>query len=85
MQAVLDALHENHTWDVVSCPPSVKPIGCKLVYSIKLKSDGSLDQYKVSLVALWNRQEYGVNYDEAFAQVAKMTTVRTILAIAASQ
>ena len=50
-----------------------------------MKSDGSLDRYKARLVALRNRQEYGIDYDETFALVAKMTMVRTILAMAASQ
>lgn len=80
----LDALHANHTWDIVPCP-AAKPIGCKWVYSIKLKSDGSLDRYKARLVALGNRQEYGIDYDETFAHVAKMTIVRTVLAIVNSQ
>jgi hypothetical protein len=44
-----------------------------------------LDRYKAYLVALGYKQEYGVDYEETFAPVAKMTTVRTILAIAASQ
>ena len=61
------------------------PLGCKWVYSIKVKSDGSLNMYKARLVALGNNQEYRVNYEETFVPVAKMTTVRTILAIAASQ
>jgi len=85
MQEELQALQENHTWDIVSCPPTVKPIGSKWVFSIKLRSDGSLDRYKARLVALGNRQEYGIDYEETFAPVAKMTTIRTILAIAASQ
>ena len=76
---------QNHTWDIVPCPPTVKPIGSKWVFSLKLRSDGSLDRYKGRLVALGNKQEYGVDYEETFAPVAKMTTVRTILAIAASQ
>ena len=85
MQAELQALEENHTWDIVPCPPTVKPIGSKWVFSVKLRSDGSLDRYKARLVALGNKQEYGVDYEETFAPVSKMTTVRTILAIAASQ
>ena len=85
MEAELQALEENHTWDIVSCPPNVKPIGSKWVYTVKLKSDGSLDRYKARLVALGNKQEYGLDYEETFAPVAKMTTVRTILAIASSK
>lgn len=50
-----------------------------------LKSDGSLDRYKVRLVALGNNQEYGLDYEETFAPLAKMTTVRTLIAIGATQ
>jgi len=55
------------------------------VYSIKFRSNGTLDRYKAWLVALGNKQEYGMDYEEIFALVAKMTTVRIIIAIAASQ
>ena len=71
MKEELDALVQNHTCDVVQCPPSVKPIGCKWIYYIKLKSDGTLDRYKARLVALGNRHEYGIDYDETFTPVAK--------------
>jgi hypothetical protein len=70
---------------VVPCPSIVKAIGYKWVFSIKLCSDGTLDRYKACLVALENMQEYGVDYEETFAPMAKMTTVHTILSIAASQ
>ena len=54
-------------------------------FYVKLRSDGFLDLYKACLVALANKQEYEIDYEETFALVAKMTTVQTILAIAASQ
>ncbi|RVW56410.1 Retrovirus-related Pol polyprotein from transposon RE1 [Vitis vinifera] len=60
------------------------PLGCKRVYSVKVQSNGSLDHYKARLVALGNNQEYGVNYEETFASVVKMTIVRMILALIAS-
>ena len=65
-------------------PPTIVPLGCKWVYSVKVRSDGSLDRYKARLVVLGNNQEYGVNYEETFAPVAKITIVRTILALVAS-
>lgn len=85
MNEEIAALEANQTWDIESCPSTVVPLGCKWVYSVKVRSDGRLDRYKARLVVLGNKQEYGVNYEETFAPVAKMTTVRTILALAASK
>lgn len=81
----LDALQENQTWDVVLCSVMVKPIRCKWTFSIKINSDGLLNRYKAWLVALSNRREYGIDYDETFSPIAKMTTICTILATVASQ
>ena len=85
MKEELDALDHNHTWNIVDCLSAVKPNGSKWIYSIKLKFDGSLDRRKARLVAIGNRQEYGIDYDETFAPVAKMTTIRLLLAIADSK
>lgn len=54
MKEESDALAENHTWDIVTCLPHVRPIGCKWVYIAKLKSDATLERYKTRLVALDN-------------------------------
>jgi len=85
IETELLALEENQTWDIVPCPLSIKPLGSKFVFTIKLRSDGSIDRYKTRLVVLGNKQQFGLDYEETFAPVAKMTTVRTIIAIAASE
>ena len=64
--------------------PGKKPIGCKWVYKIKLKSDGTLECYKACLVAKGYTQEYGIDYQKTFSPVIKMPTIRCILSIAAS-
>lgn len=70
---------------MVLCPINIKAFNCKLVYSIKLCSNETLDRYKARLVALENQQEYGVDYKETFAPVTKMTIVRTVIFIVTFQ
>lgn len=81
----LQALLDNHIWDIITCPLGVKPLRCKWIYTIKLRAHGSIKRYKARLVALENRQEYGFDYKETFAPLAKMTTVFTVIAIASSK
>ena len=51
MEMEIVALHRNHIWDLVEQPPNVNVIGCKWVYKLKHKPDGSMERYKVRLVA----------------------------------
>ncbi|XP_021831999.1 uncharacterized protein LOC110771952 [Prunus avium] len=85
MQAELDALMHNDTWTLVPLSTGHKPIGCKWVYKIKYHSDGSVERYKARLVAKGYTQLEGIDYQETFSPTAKLTTVRCLLAIAASR
>lgn len=50
MNKEFDALQANLTWDIVELPPSKKPIISKWVYTIKFKSDGTIERCKTRLV-----------------------------------
>ncbi len=78
-------LDVNATWELVALPKDKKTIGCKWVYKIKHNVDGSVSRYKSKLVAKGYAQTYGIDYEETYSLVAKMTTIRVIIAMAATK
>ncbi|GJV22574.1 retrovirus-related pol polyprotein from transposon TNT 1-94 [Tanacetum coccineum] len=85
MDNELHALERNGTWTIENLPKDKKALGCKWVYKIKRKSDGTVERFKARLVILGNHQVAGIDYNETFVQVAKMVTVRVLLAVAAAK
>ena len=78
MKEKLDALHKTRTWDLVDLPFGKSAISYKWVYKIKTRSDGTVDRYKARLVAKGFTQEYGIDYEETFASMARLSSVRTL-------
>ncbi|RVW49048.1 Retrovirus-related Pol polyprotein from transposon RE1 [Vitis vinifera] len=79
------ALEDNHTWKLVDLPQGNKVVGCKWVFAVKVNPDGSMVRLKVRLVARGYAQTYEVDYSDTFSPIAKLTSVRLFISIAASQ
>jgi hypothetical protein len=86
--AMLDemtAIEANGTWELADPPHHLRPIGLKWVYKAKKDAAGIISKYKARLVAKGYVQCQGVDFDKVFAPVARLESVRLLLAHAANE
>ncbi|MCO5550934.1 hypothetical protein L7F22_004429 [Adiantum nelumboides] len=82
MKSEMDSLHNNGTWDLVPLPKGKKALPCKLDYKMKVVPGDDKPIYKAHLVAKGFKQEHGIDFNEIFLQVVKMTTLCMVLGLA---
>jgi hypothetical protein len=83
IKAELVALERIGTWSLTERPPGANVVGSKWVLRIKKNAAGEIEKYKARLVAKGFTQIYGVDFYETYAPIAKLSSFRLLLAIAA--
>ncbi|GJV64788.1 zinc finger, CCHC-type containing protein [Tanacetum coccineum] len=72
----------NNTWVLSDLPPGCKPLGCKWIFKRKLNVDGTIEKFKARLVIQGFRQKSGIYYFDTYAPVARISTIRLLIALA---
>ncbi|CAA7399994.1 unnamed protein product [Spirodela intermedia] len=85
MEEEMASIEENRTWSLVDLPHGRRAIGLKWVYKVKRDENGAVAKYKARLVVKGYAQRQGIDYDEVFAPVAQLDTVRLLIALAAHE
>ena len=84
MKDEMDSLLRNQTWELTELPSGKKALHNKWVYRVKNVHDGS-KRYKARLVVKGFQQKQGIDYSEIFSPVVKITTIRLVLAMVATE
>jgi hypothetical protein len=85
MKAEMDAVEKNRTWELADLPRGHSAITLKWVFKLKRDEVGTIIKHKARLVARGFLQREGINFDDAFAPVARIESVRLLLALAARE
>ncbi|CAL8990800.1 unnamed protein product [Prunus brigantina] len=85
METELEMIEKNDTWELVKRSSEKPVVGVKWIYKVKLNLDGSVQKNKARLVAKGYTQKPGIDFNETFALVARLDTVRTLISLAAQK
>ena len=83
MDEEIQAIVKNDTWELTTLPKGHKAIGVKWVYKTKRNAKEEIERHEARLVAKGYSQKDDINYDEVFALVARLKTIRLIISLAA--
>ena len=83
MEREIESIKKNGTWKLTKPPTDQKVIGLKWIFKLKKDADGRIVKYEARLVAKGYVQQYGIDFEEIFAPVTRLETVRLLLALAA--
>jgi hypothetical protein len=78
-----DSILNNDVWEVVPRPCGKSMVTSKWIYKIKNTTNGNVEKFKARFVARGFSQKEGIDYDEIFSPVAKYTSIRIIISLAA--
>ena len=84
MQDGMKSLHDNHTYDLVKLPKGRRALENKWIFKVKQDANSTFPKYKARLVVKGFRQKKGVDFNEIFSHVVKMSSIRTLLSLAAT-
>ncbi|KAG8499226.1 hypothetical protein CXB51_005742 [Gossypium anomalum] len=85
MEAEIEMIHKNDTSELVEKPEQKKVIGVKWVFRVKYNVDGSLNKHKAILVVKGYSQQYGIDFIETFAPVARLDAIKLLFTLAAQK
>jgi len=79
MQDEMKSLHDNHIYDLVKLPKGKRALETRWIFKVRQDSNSTLPRYKAKLVVKGFKQKKGVDFNEIFSPVVKMSSIRTVL------
>lgn len=83
MDSEMEVIIFNNTWKLCELPIEKKAVGLKWIYKMKLNAHGRVIKLKARVVAKGYAQQQGIDYEEVFSPVARLETIRVLLALGA--